>query len=314
MPEGHWDGHTYYGRQQLKPAPFNNVLVGSYVFLAGLSGAAQLLSLVIDLRHGRGAAVTVRRGRYLAMLVPTLGTACLIFDLHTPQRFYNMLRVFKTTSPMSFGSWTLVGFSGVSTITAVLQFALDKVQAGTWPRTLARLMHVPGALLGGVLATYTASLFAATSTPRWAATPVTLAVRYASASIASAVAALRICEDRRDLSRSLDGIAIVALATELAATLTGEEAAKRVGVGEAASECTNVMAILVPLGLFALSLLGRRPPRWLSTAASVGVLAGSLAMRINVISEGEGSARSPELSMRFAQPENLPAMSSARHR
>ena len=31
-------GRTYYGRKQLKPAPFNNVLVGSYVFLAGLPG------------------------------------------------------------------------------------------------------------------------------------------------------------------------------------------------------------------------------------------------------------------------------------
>ena len=42
-------GATYYGRPQLKPAPFNNWLVGSYVFLAGLSGAAQLLATVLDL-------------------------------------------------------------------------------------------------------------------------------------------------------------------------------------------------------------------------------------------------------------------------
>jgi hypothetical protein len=56
MPDsGRWDGRTYYGRPQLKPPPFNNWLVGSYVFLAGLSGAAQLLSTVIDLCCGRKA-------------------------------------------------------------------------------------------------------------------------------------------------------------------------------------------------------------------------------------------------------------------
>jgi hypothetical protein len=63
-----------------------------------------------------------------------------------------------------------------------------------------------------------------------------------------------------------------------------------------------MLAIAVPLGLFALSLLCPRRSRSLSTAASMGVLAGSLAMRINVMSEGDESARRPELSMRFAQP------------
>ena len=54
MPDSSgWDGRTYYGSRQLKPAPFNNGLVGSYVFLAGLSGAAQLLATMLDLGCGR---------------------------------------------------------------------------------------------------------------------------------------------------------------------------------------------------------------------------------------------------------------------
>lgn len=52
---GDWNGVTYYGRSQLKPAPFNVPLVGSYVFLAGLSGAAMLLSSLLDLTRGRAA-------------------------------------------------------------------------------------------------------------------------------------------------------------------------------------------------------------------------------------------------------------------
>ena len=63
-----WDGRSYYGRRQLKPAPFNRALVGSYVFLAGLSGGAQLLASALDLARGREAEPTVRRGRYLSLL------------------------------------------------------------------------------------------------------------------------------------------------------------------------------------------------------------------------------------------------------
>jgi hypothetical protein len=68
-----------------------------------------------------------------------------------------------------------------------------------------------------------------------------------------------------------------------------------------------VLGVVVPLGLFAGSLLwpGRRP-RLLSTLAGLGVLADSLAMRIRVLHEGDESARRPELSMRFAQADNLP--------
>ena len=304
MPEGHWDGQTYYGRPQLKPAPFNNMLVGGYVFLAGLSGAAQLLSLLIDLRHGRAAAATVRRGRYLAMLAPTIGTLCLICDLHTPRRFYNMVRLFKTTSPMSLGSWTLVGFSGASTITAAAQFVLDRARLGGWPQALARMTQLPAAFLGGVLATYTASLFSATSTPHWAATPVSLAVRYASASVASAAAAMNLGLGRNSrLGRDVDSIAIAALAIELAATLAANQTTRRAGIGQAHSERGSAIAIAAPLGAFALSLLcPRGRSRLLATAGSIAVLAGSLAMRIDVMRRGDDTARKPELSMRFAQP------------
>src|SRR6478672_6377769 len=116
MPEGidlahdrkEWDGRTYYGRPQLKAAPFNSALVGGYVFLAGLSGGAQLLATLLDVTRGAAAASVVRSGRLISLLAPTLGSALLISDLHTPRRFYNMLRVFKRTSPMSIGTWILM--------------------------------------------------------------------------------------------------------------------------------------------------------------------------------------------------------------
>ncbi|MBV8612990.1 MAG: polysulfide reductase NrfD, partial [Acetobacteraceae bacterium] len=118
LSHGGWDGTTYYGREQVKAAPFNNWLVGGYIFLAGLSGGAMLLSTLLDLARGRDAGGAVARGRYLSLLAPTLGAAMLVGDLHTPKRFYNMLRLFKATSPMSIGSWILVFFGVFSTLTA----------------------------------------------------------------------------------------------------------------------------------------------------------------------------------------------------
>jgi formate-dependent nitrite reductase membrane component NrfD len=316
MPEGvdlgdtgqKWDGRTYYGRPQLKPAPFNSALVGSYVFLAGLSGAAQLLATVTDLARGRAADGVVRRGRFLALLAPTFGTACLIADLHTPRRFYNMLRVFKPTSPMSFGSWMLVGFSAASGVTAAVQFVVDRVAWLGWLRGLARLTQVPAALTGAGLGTYTASLFSATSTPLWAAAPKSLAVRYGSASMATAAAALSLGERRSRIGRNLDALAVAALATELAATLAGEEQYRRAGMSSDGPQVHAAgSATLLPLGLLLTSLLfTRRRSRLLSTAASLATLAGALAMRINVMDAGNETAERPEISMRFAQPTTRP--------
>ena len=42
-PAAEWQGESYYGRQQLKPAPFEPNVVGAYIFLAGLSGASALV-------------------------------------------------------------------------------------------------------------------------------------------------------------------------------------------------------------------------------------------------------------------------------
>jgi protein NrfD len=300
-----WDGRTYYGRPQLKPAPFNNWLVGSYVFLAGLSGAAQLLATLLDLGCGRQAETTVRRGRLMSLLAPTLGALCLILDLHTPKRFYNMLRVFKATSPMSLGSWALVGFSGASTATAMPHLAPERIRALGWIRSVARAAQLPAAVAGSFLATYTAALFSATSTPRWAVGNQSLAVRFAAASVASAAAAMSIGERCERHARDLDSIAIAALTVELAATLASDHAQRHAGIRSSPST-RDTLLIALPLGLFITSLVLPRRARKLSGAASLAALIGSLAMRIGVMQDGDASAEDPGSSMRLAQPDNLP--------
>lgn len=311
MPEGidlahdrkEWDGRTYYGRPQLKAAPFNSALVGGYVFLAGLSGGAQLLATLLDVTRGAAAASVVRSGRLISLLAPTLGSALLISDLHTPRRFYNMLRVFKRTSPMSIGTWILMTFSGFSGLTALMERVPGL-------RRLSRLTQVPAAAAGAGLGTYTASLLSATSTPLWAAAPRALSIRFAASSIASGAAALSLCTRQRDTRADLDAVCLAALAVELAASLNADHTYRQTGVdrafaspsGELDTIGGNDLGTIVPLGLLALSLLGGSRSRSVSGLAACAVLGGGLLMRIGMIGSGEVSASRPDISLRFAQP------------
>ncbi len=315
--KGSWTGPTYYGRSQLKAAPFNNWVVGGYVALAGMCGSAALLSAIADLVRGdhRETAGVVRRGRYLALLAPTLGSALLVWDLHTPQRFYNMLRVAKRTSPMSIGTWILMSFTAFSGVAAAAQFLADHVPGLGWLRPVARVGGMPAAATGAGLSTYTSALLAATSTPLWAAAPRPLAVRFGSSSVASGAAALSLAERSGRTGRALDQVALAALAVELAGAAASHAAYKRRGVdaaldgswGHVEKLGATGMGTVLPLGLYAASLaFSRHRSQGLSRLASAAVLGGSLLLRVSVMGAGDKSSNEPEISFRFTQPENLP--------
>lgn len=310
-------GPTYYGRSQLKASTFNEWLVGGYIFLAGLSGAAMLLAALGDAISGEKFRQTSRNGRYLSLLAPVFGAPLLIGDLHTPRRFYNMLRIAKRTSPMSIGTWILMGFSsfaGVGTAAEFLSRFMPRL------RVLARGVQVPGAAAGVGLATYTATLLSATSTPLWAAAPRALAVRFAASSMAAGAAALALLERGPPMRRRLQGIAAVALTTELAATRmahriyeeTGVSDAHRSGWGRVERVGVTGLGVLLPLGLLAASACMKgRPGHRLGTIGAVATLAGSALLRVSIIGLGDVSARRPEVSLRFSQPENLPDRAEA---
>ncbi len=312
---GGWDGPTYYGRSQLKQAPFNNWVVGGYVFLAGLSGSASLLSAIADLTRGREAEALVRRGRYLALLAPTIGSALLVYDLHTPKRFYNMLRIAKRTSPMSIGTWVLMAFTGFAGISAAAQFADDRWPRLRWPRRVARAAHLPAAMAGIGLSTYTSSLLSATSTPLWAAAPRSQAARFGASSVVTGAAMLALLERNRTLRRSMDSVVLAALTAEYAAAQASHATYTRKGVaaalegvwGQVEHLGATGLGNLVPLGLLAASkTFARRERGGLSAGAALAALLGGLLLRVSIMEAGDVSASDPSISFRFSQPENLP--------
>jgi formate-dependent nitrite reductase membrane component NrfD len=304
------EDRTYYGRPALKAAPFEKWVVGGYIFLAGLSGAAQLLSTVADLVGRKKDEAVVSYGRWLSALAPTVGSALLIYDLNTPKRFYNMLRILKRTSPMSIGTWLLMAFSAFGGMTLSCTLL-----AGRLPRLrrVARVTQIPAAVAGAGLSTYTASLLSATSTPLWAAAPKALAIRFGSSSVAAGAAALSLGarhRGRHRAARDLDTLMVVALMVEALATVASENTChkKRISVGTEGNglQAAATVGMLLPVGLHAISIATRRRDTRLQHWASWIALAGSLCLRVSVLEAGIESANRPRDYFRFARPENLP--------
>ncbi|HYW26589.1 MAG TPA: NrfD/PsrC family molybdoenzyme membrane anchor subunit, partial [Terriglobales bacterium] len=131
----------YPGRPVLK-RPVWTWEIPVYFFVGGLAGASALLGLAADLA-GQGALA--RNARMAAATGAMVSPLLLISDLGRPERFANMLRVFRPTSPMSVGSWTLALFGGAAAAAA----AADVTGRG---RRLGRVAGAAAGLLGPGLA------------------------------------------------------------------------------------------------------------------------------------------------------------------
>ena len=71
-------------------------------------------------RHSQltGRAVLARRAKLGAATAIGLGAIGLVHDLGRLERFANMLRVMKPSSPMSVGSWLLAGYGPMAAVVA----------------------------------------------------------------------------------------------------------------------------------------------------------------------------------------------------
>ena len=169
---------SYYGQPVLKH-PVWKPEIPFYFYTGGLGGASAGLALMAE---ARGNGQLARRAWLTALAGVSASPALLISDLGRPSRFFNMLRMFKVTSPMSVGSWILAS-SGSATAIAV-----GSELTGLYP-AVGRAAKVASALLGLPLATYTAGLVANTSVPAWHDARFTLPIVFAGSSAASAGAA-----------------------------------------------------------------------------------------------------------------------------
>ncbi len=293
------DGDTrtssYYGRPVLKE-PVWSWEVPWYFFTGGLAGASSGLSLMGRLAGNERLS---RRALLIALAGASVSPILLISDLGRPERFYNMLRVMKPTSPMNVGTWILSAFGGATGIAALGE------HLGVFPR-FGRLAGALSALLGPALSTYTAVLICDTSVPVWHEARRELPLLFAASSAASAGAAATILTPPGEAGPARR-LAIGGALAELALTETmkrrlGDLLAEPYEKGEA-GRLGGLARFASGLGA-ALMAFGGRRRRPAAVAAGAFILAGAALARWSVFRAGFESARDPRYTV-LAQRERL---------
>jgi formate-dependent nitrite reductase membrane component NrfD len=216
----------------------------------------------------------------------------LVSDLGRPERFLNMLRVFKVTSPMSVGSWILFVSGGASSTAAALE-ALDRLEPVKYAA------EAVSAVSGGPLASYTGALLANTAVPVWHEGRRELPYLFAASAAASAGAAsaLLVPPEEAGPARRL---AIGAAALELAVMRAME---RRLGklLAEPYSQgvsgkLTRASKLAVATGTALLARRGTKS-RGAAVAGSALILTGEMLLRWGVFKAGFASARDPKYTV-----------------
>jgi formate-dependent nitrite reductase membrane component NrfD len=277
---------SYYGRPVIKP-PVWKPEIPWYLFLGGLTGASAMLAWSADLSGNRKLA---RNAGLVCLAGGTASPVLLITDLGVPSRFFNMLRVFKVTSPMSVGSWILAA-TGTTAAGATAHEVF-----GLLPRT-GRVARALSALFGLPLATYTAALLANTAVPVWHEARRELPFVFAGSAAASAGAAAAIVTPAGEAGPArrlaLLGVSVEVLATQLMEYRLGD-LAEPYGQGQAATY-TRLAKGLSIAGAAVTAARGRR--RIGAIAGGAMILGGSVFERWAIFKAGVQSAKDPKYTV-----------------
>jgi Polysulfide reductase len=278
---------SYYGRPILKE-PVWKAEIPWYLFTGGLGGASALLSAFARVRRYEQLA---KRSIYIGAAADAVSPLLLISDLGRPERFLNMLRVFKVTSPMSIGSWILGVSSAASSASAFLNFI------GRLRRT-SDLARGVAAVSGAPLAVYTGTLFADTAIPVWHEARHDLPFLFGSSAAASAGAAATVIVPPAEAGPARR-LAIGGALVENAIMLAMERRLGLVGEpyhqGEAGRYGKLAKASTLA-GAGVLALAGRKS-RVAAITGGAFVLAGEAALRWSVFKAGSQSARDPKYTV-----------------
>jgi hypothetical protein len=185
-----------------------------YFWFGGIAAGASFVALACDLAGDEKSAAVARKVA-LGALGPS--PVLLILDLGRPERFYNMLRIFKPRSPMSMGAWALTVFGNLAAA-AVGADLLGR-------RREARALGAANAVVGGYLGSYTGVLLASTAVPVWARSRLFLGPIFVSTAAATGAAACRLTlrlPDEHPTARALSRVQTGAMAAELALSVVNE--------------------------------------------------------------------------------------------
>ncbi len=304
---------SYYGRPVVKPSPWE-ADIPAYLFSGGLAAGSSLLAAGADLT---GRPALRRASRLTALGALGFSMAALVHDLGRPERFLNMLRTAKLTSPMSVGTWILSGYGPFAGLAAAAEMVdLLPPAARRGPLRLVSALGRPAGLVAAVIAppvaSYTAVLLSDTATPSWHEAyrelPFVFTASAAAASGGMGMLAAPVAQagPARRLAR---GGAIVELVAERRMVRSMGITAEPLHQGKAGRlmRASKWLTIAGAAG----SLLARRS-RAAGVLSGAALLAGSACTRFGVFEAGQESARDPRYTV-VPQRERLDRGEPVRH-
>ena len=259
-----------------------------YFWFGGIAAGSSFVALACDLAGDEDSAAVARKVA-LAALAPS--PPLLIMDLGRPERFYNMLRIFKPRSPMSMGAWALTAFGNLAAA-AVGADLLGR-------RREAKALGAANAVVGGYLGSYTGVLLASTAVPVWARSRLFLGPIFVSTAAATGAAATRLTLVATGLPvghptrNALGTVETVAMSAELLLSVINErrlgDLASGLEEGRPGKQFTAAKwAVRLGLGL---RFTRKRGGPWVHHLASLLYLAGGLLFRYAWVGAGRESAK-----------------------
>jgi formate-dependent nitrite reductase membrane component NrfD len=249
-----------------------------YFFLGGIAAGAYFMAALVDLVGDERDRRLARVGYYLAAPLAAVCGVLLMLDLHQPLRFWHMLLDAETLrphmkywSPMSIGSWALVVFGAISTLSLVAALAEDgRWGLGRWAGTVTRLhrgvvgraFDFVATVCGFFVASYTGALLTATNQPVWSNTRWIAALFLASAATSGTAAIQLIC-------------CLTAVAGE-----SSRVKLERADTWALALELVLLGFFLTSLGSSVRELVGRGPFLWLLVGSLGGGVCVPLLLRL----------------------------------
>jgi len=288
---------SYYGRQVVKPSPWK-ADIPAYLFFGGLAAGSSLLGAGGDLT---GRAALRRTGRLGALVAISVSLGALVHDLGRPERFLNMLRTAKLTSPMSVGTWILSGYGPFAGAAAGAEL-LGMLPAARTGRlstlvSLGRPLGVAAALIAPPVAAYTAVLLSDTATPSWHDAYKELPFVFVG-SAAAASAGLGMMASPVDQAGPARRMALGGALLELAAEHRMEASmgitAEPLHQGKA-GVLMRLSKALTIAGAAGCLLSGRS--RAVAVLSGTALMAGSVCTRFGVFEAGQQSARDPKYTV-----------------
>lgn len=297
---------TYYETPMLKQ-PVWIWSIPAYFYVGGVAGVGATLGAAAQLVAPKSMSSLIKLSHWTATFGGAISAALLIHDLGRPERFLNMLRVFRVSSPMSMGSWILSIFSTCAGAAAVLPYG-PKIF-----RPLTGVFGVLAGIFGLGLSGYTGVLISQTAVPIWQVSYRTTPILFLASGTAAAASFFEFFDLNPKELETVERFALMGKVVELGATVILERDAKRVervgrplneGLSGALWQAAKVLTITSAV----LSAIPGKGKVKRFSAALLGSLA-SLSLRFGIYYAGKASARDPRAS--FQQQRQLPPPQTA---